>query len=144
MNREINVGRICMRYLLTQWAAVRATWGWMSEAPHLNGLLWVSPPSVSSVMSRASIHGNSPNWVNLSAPNMRTHVGFRLPPLMPHEPGGGDSTGPGDEGGSLVGITSPTRTSQHTCTPGHLLSILRTHNITSVKDLADAMVSGRR
>jgi hypothetical protein len=27
MKREINVGRIHTRYLLTQWAAVRATWG---------------------------------------------------------------------------------------------------------------------
>jgi hypothetical protein len=24
---ESNVGRTCTRYLLTQWAAVRATWG---------------------------------------------------------------------------------------------------------------------
>jgi hypothetical protein len=27
MKRDINVGRICTWYLLTQWAAVRATWG---------------------------------------------------------------------------------------------------------------------
>ena len=160
MKREINVGRRCTRYLLTQWAAVTATWGWMSEAPHLKGLPCVSSPSISSSLSRASIHGNSPNCVNLSSVNTRTHVGFRLPPLTPHEPGGGDCVGPGGgdsvgpgDGGSLEGLTSPTRTTQHTCTPGHCLSvfilssisasILCTHNIMSVRSLADAMVWSR-
>jgi hypothetical protein len=127
--RESNVRKTCTKYLLTQWAAVRATWGWMSEAPHWNRLLCVSPSSVSIPLSRASIHGNSPNCVDISSLNIRTHVGFRLPPLTPHEPGGGDSVGPG-AGGSVSGTTSCTRTLQHTCTPGHCFSasILCTHN----------------
>jgi hypothetical protein len=68
--------------------------------------------------------------VTLSSLNIRIIVGSRLPPLTPHEPGGGGSAEPG-VGGSVVGITVPPRISQHTCTPGHRHSsdILCTHSV---------------
>ena len=145
---------MCTKYLLTQWAAVRATWGWMSEAPHWNRLNCVPPPSGSSPLSRASIHGNSPNCVKLSSLNIRSRLEFIMTPLMPHESGGGSSAGLGD-GDSLKRTSSPpSRILQHTCTPGHrlspsilpsicillLTSTLCTHNITSDRYLAEAMV----
>ena len=136
------MGWTCTMYLLTQWAAVTATWGWMSEAPHRNKLICMPPSSVSSSLSRASIHGNSPNCVTLSSLNIRSPV--RPPPLTPHEPGGGGSVRSGD-GRSLAGVVSPWRTSQHTCTPGHRLSIPNlctqtTFVHTSVRYLEEAMV----
>jgi len=136
---KCNESETCTKYLVTQWAAVRATWGRISDAPHWNRLNCVPPFSVSSPLSRASIHGNSPNCVKLLSLNIRTLLGFRLPPLTPHESRGGSTFGLGDTGSS-TGTSSPSRTSQHTCTPGHALSILCTHNMASARYLADAMV----